>query len=159
MADSGRDRLGIYLNDHLAGSTAGLDLARRAAGEHPGELGRFLSTLADEIAEDRATLEQLIERVGAEPDPLKVAVAWVAEKLGRLKPNGSLFGRSPLTPLIELEALVLGIHGKLALWRALRASEGPHAYDLDVDALIIRAERQEAAVEAFRLQAARDAFA
>ena len=29
---SAQDPLGIYLNDHLAGATAGLELARRVAG-------------------------------------------------------------------------------------------------------------------------------
>ena len=30
------DLLTIYLNDHLAGATAGVELARRAAGENKG---------------------------------------------------------------------------------------------------------------------------
>ena len=35
--------LAIYLNDHLAGSTAGVELARRTAHENDGsELGAFL---------------------------------------------------------------------------------------------------------------------
>jgi hypothetical protein len=33
---SGHDLLGIYLNDHLAGATGGLELARRVAGSHRG---------------------------------------------------------------------------------------------------------------------------
>jgi hypothetical protein len=159
MADSGRDLLAIYLNDHLAGSTLGRDLARRMAKEHPGELGRSMDELSDEIDEDRETLKALMDRVGAKANPTKVAIAWVAEKLARLKLNGAVVGRSPLTPLIELESLALGIHGKGGLWRSLRESDGPHAYGLDLDALIARAESQEAAVEAHRPRAARDAFA
>jgi hypothetical protein len=40
---SGHDLLGIYLNDHLAGATGGLELARRMAASHPdaADDGRF----------------------------------------------------------------------------------------------------------------------
>ena len=31
-----RKLLGIYLNDHLAGSTAGMEVARRSAGSNKG---------------------------------------------------------------------------------------------------------------------------
>ena len=54
--------LAIYLNDHLAGATAGLELARRALEENAGnEYGRFLLTLTQEVAEDRRTLNELME--------------------------------------------------------------------------------------------------
>jgi hypothetical protein len=47
----GHDHLGIYLNDHLAGATGGVGLARRmAASADPGsESARILSTLATEV--------------------------------------------------------------------------------------------------------------
>ena len=42
--------LGIYLNDHLAGSTVGLELAKRARGQNRNNAyGDFLDTLAEEI--------------------------------------------------------------------------------------------------------------
>src|SRR4051794_24209424 len=122
---TGREALAIYLNDHLAGSTLGVELVRRAAHEHAGsELGSFLSGLAREIEDDRETLVRLIAAVGGRPHRYKVALGWTAEKAGRLKLNGSLLQRSPLTPFVELESLALGIHGKLAMWVALRAAFG-----------------------------------
>jgi hypothetical protein len=36
MLGLGDDRLSIYLNDHLAGATAGANLARRAAESNDG---------------------------------------------------------------------------------------------------------------------------
>jgi len=45
---------------------------------------------------------------------------WVLEKAARCKPNGRLFRRSPLSNLIELEGLLLGVQGKAADFRALR---------------------------------------
>ena len=60
------DLLAIYLNDHLAGSTVGVELARRARGSNDGtELGEFLATLAAEIEEDRDTLGEVMGAVGA----------------------------------------------------------------------------------------------
>src|SRR4051812_31853792 len=52
--------LPIYLNDHLAGSTFGRDLARRAAGANRDtELGDFLAELASQIEADRALLKDV----------------------------------------------------------------------------------------------------
>ena len=110
--------LATYLNDHLIGATVGVELVRRAAGENQGsELGAFLSELAREIEDDRETLLALMGELGVKPDRLKVAAGWTSEKLGRLKPNAQLRGYSPLSPLVELEGLLIGIQGKLAMWR------------------------------------------
>ena len=112
--------LATYLNDHLLGSTLGMELVRRAARENKGsELGAFLTGLVGEIEEDRDTLLAVIGELGVKPDHLKVAAGWTGEKLGRLKPNGQLLGYSPLSPLVELEGLLIGIQGKLAMWQAL----------------------------------------
>ena len=51
-------------------------------------------------------------------------MGWTGEKLGRLKLNGQLLGYSPLSRLIELEGLMLGIAGKLAMWIALSSRSG-----------------------------------
>ena len=61
--------------------------------------------------------------LGVRADRLKVVGAWAAEKLGRFKLNGRLVGYSPLSRVVELEALMLGVHGKLALWRSLQELE------------------------------------
>src|SRR5215208_5114195 len=112
--------LATYLNDHLLGSTAGMELARRAARENEGsELGEFLRALSREIEDDRETLLTVMGELGVKSDRAKVAAGWTAEKLGRLKPNAQLRGYSPLSPLVELEGLLMGIHGKLAMWRTL----------------------------------------
>src|SRR4051794_32270094 len=112
--------LATYLNDHLGGATAGVELGRRAARENEGtELGDFLSELAREIEADRQTLEAIMKQLGVKADRAKVAAGWAAEKVGRLKPNAQLRGYSPLSPLVELEGLLVGIQGKLAMWRAL----------------------------------------
>jgi hypothetical protein len=153
--------LATYLNDHYAGATGGLALARRAASENEGsELGAFLSELADEIEADRATLGEIMSALGVGTDRTKVIAARVFERVGRLKPNAQLRGYSPLSPLVELEVLGLGIRGKLALWRALGEVAGTPPLDAEQLAeLAARAERQVADVEARRLEVARSALA
>lgn len=153
--------LAIYLNDHLAGSTAGRELARRAAASNRGsEYGRFLNRIAREIDEDRDTLQAIMRALGVPIDRLKVLGGWGAEKVGRLKLNGRLVGYSPLSRLVELEALALGVRGKLALWRALDllAPDQPEVQRFDLGYLIARAEGQLDELESNRLRAAADAL-
>jgi hypothetical protein len=153
--------LATYLNDHYAGATGGLALARRAASENAGsELGAFLTELADEIEADRATLGEIMSALGVGTDRTKVIAARVFERVGRLKPNAQLRGYSPLSPLVELEVLGLGIRGKLALWRALgEVADTPPLDAEQLAELAARAERQVADVEARRLEVARSALA
>jgi hypothetical protein len=153
--------LGTYLNDHLAGSTAGRELARRAAANNRGSpLGEFLSELAREIEQDRDTLLLLMRRLDVRVDRLKVLGGWTLEKVARLKPNGKLLGYSPLSRLLELEGLTLGVRGKLALWRALSEiqTEQPALAAADLAALQVRAERQLSALQRSCREAAAEAL-
>jgi hypothetical protein len=151
--------LAIYLNDHLAGATAGLELARRALKENrENEYGRFLATLAEEIAQDRRTLIELMERLLIPRSKLKVPAAWALEKVGRLKLNGRIRGYSPLSRLIELEGLAAGIEAKRAMWLTLlqlRAHD-ERLNDVDLESLVARAEDQRQRLEPHRLAAAND---
>jgi hypothetical protein len=137
--------LAIYLRDHFAGATGGVELARRTARQnHGSDFGGPLGAIATEIAEDRARLRAMMRRLGVAPDPLKAGIAWVGEKVARAKPNGELRGYSPLSRLVEIEALITGVSGKLSLWRNLRAHAG-HESRLDpaeLDLLVDRAEAQ-----------------
>src|SRR5919206_583165 len=116
--------LDVYLNDHLAGATTGVELAKRAASSNAGtEYGDVLSEIEHEIAEDRAALVRLMERFDIKQDRIKTTGAYIAEKVGRLKPNAHLTSYSPLSRVVELEFLGLGVTGKLSLWRGLLAAE------------------------------------
>jgi hypothetical protein len=153
------DRLSIYLNDHLAGSTVGIKLASRArANNHGTPLGDYLERLTSEIQSDRQSLEGLMAELGIGRDRPKAFGAWAAEKLGRLKLNGQLRGYSPLSRFLELESLYLGITGKRELWRALQRTFGSDLPGFDFEELGRRAERQAAEVEEHRLEAAPSAL-
>jgi len=155
-----RRLLAIYLNDHLAGATGGVELARRARASNRGaKPGETLAEICAEIEADRATLERVMAQLSVKRNGAKVAGAWVAEKLGRLKLNGRLTGYSPLSHLIELEMLHIGITGKIELWQALEETQAARLTQIDFPALIERADSQRAVVERLRLDAAREAFA
>jgi hypothetical protein len=151
--------LSIYLNDHLAGSTVGVELAKRTLGSNRGTpFEPVLERLAAEIGEDRATLRDIMRALEVGEDPVKKVGAFVAEKAGRLKLNGSWFSYSPLSRLVEFEGLALGVTGKLALWRALRQVGDPRLERFDLAALEARADAQQDAIEEQRREAARIAL-
>lgn len=154
--------LNIYLNDHLAGSIAGLELARRCRSNNQRTpLADFLTDLIADIDADRAELETLMESLGAPKDRLKQIGGWAAEKVGRLKLNGQLAGYSPLSRLVELEGLKMGVTGKLSLWQSLNriSNMDSRLATTDFDTLIKRAEAQIDAIEEHRREAAATAFA
>jgi hypothetical protein len=154
--------LAIYLNDHLAGAAAASDLSRRCLRENRGNaVGDYLEEFFLELAEEREVLEKILDAVGGRPDLLKQAVARLGERLGRLKPNGRLLAYSHLSRLLELEALRLGVEGKLALWRViadLQRTESRLAF-VPTQHLIEQAEAQIAELEVLRRAAAGAAFA
>ena len=141
------DALAIYLNDHLAGSTAGVELA-----------GKIAPDLHPEIAEDRRTLVAVMDRLDVSRDQVKAVAAWGAEHARRLRPGWLLNSR--LRRLEELEVLTLGVTGKLALWEALRhaLAGDPRLAGLDFAALADRARSQLERLEPRRRDAAAAAF-
>jgi len=139
------DHLAIYLNDHLMGSTGGLELFRRVAGNIPE-----VAPIIPEIVEERDHLKALLAAVGGTVDPVKVTAGWAGEKLSRLKLNGGLIRRSPLSDLIELESLVITVSGKRCLWRMLIALDDPRLSRLDE--MLAMAESQLERLEELRLQ-------
>jgi hypothetical protein len=153
------DRLTTYLHDHLAGSTVAIDLLTVLRDEHTGEpIGGLAAELLEEVEADRAVLRGLAERLGAPSNPVKEAAAWLAEKVARAKLHRQVAG--DLGTFEAIEALGLGIQGKLALWRALDrvAAADPRVAGHDFAALAERAREQHARVEEARLELARRAL-
>ena len=156
-----RTLLGIYLNDHLAGATAGAERARHLAHTLRGAAqAGAVEAGATEIAEDRATLLALMKRLGVPVRRYKVCAGWTSEKAGRLKSNGRLVRRSPLSTLLELELLRIGVEGKAAGWQALRrlTDVGEPLDPALLDDLLARARRQQDAPEELRVRQVATAF-
>ena len=151
------EALTAYLNDHLAGSAAGVELAEKLRDNNQGtELGRAMVALHHDISEDRDTLESLLGQLELDRHAVKEAAGWMLEKVSRLRLNPALTGSAELTRLMETEALSLGIEGKLAMWLALKeaAATDPSLAGTDYDRLIERARSQRGALEPHRLAAA-----
>jgi hypothetical protein len=73
--------LGIYLNDHLAGATAGGELARRMARSHQRrDEVALLQRLAAEIVQDRTALLDIMAALGITVRAYKVGAAWIGER-------------------------------------------------------------------------------
>jgi len=155
----GRRLLGIYLNDHLSGAVFAGELIKRALRENRGStFAPFLEELLREVGEDRETLERLMDTLGVRRSGVKRALAVAAERAGRLKLNGLLAGYSPLSRLLELETLTLGVTGKRALWRVLREHDDARLRGFDFDELERRANEQLVELERHRLEASRIAL-
>jgi hypothetical protein len=148
--------LAIYLNDHLAGATLGVELARRlsASNEDDPEFGPALAEVCAEIEADRETLKAVMDRLGVGQGKLKPLAAALGERLGRLKLNGRLWGYSPLSRLDELELLQIGVVGKRRLWRALEHTHSGDLPGFELGALAERASEQLRRLEALHLKAA-----
>ncbi len=158
---AGRGQLATYLNDHLGGSTAGADLAEKVASENEGtELGSFMRGVLTAIEEDRAALEDVMGRVGVETTVVKQAAGRLAERLSRLRMHHTVTGDPGLSRLMELEALILGVTGKLALWQTLQelAPREPRLAGVDFEGLLGRAREQLRGLEEHHRAMAADAF-
>ncbi|MGI8515920.1 MAG: hypothetical protein ACR2NT_12490 [Acidimicrobiia bacterium] len=153
--------LGVYLNDHAAGAIGGIELARRIARSHCRSANaETLARIAADIADDRSALLAVMAKLGIPVRRYKGYVAWAAEKVSRLKFNGRLFSRSPLSGLLELEALLLGVRGKAALWRTLWAltDQDSRLDGEQLETLSGRARQQIDTLERLRMHTALEAF-
>jgi hypothetical protein len=158
MADKAMD---TYLNDHLAGSMLGSDLAEQIRDRNEGTpLGERMEKIAAEIEEDREILVDLMERMGTDKNPVKQVTAWLAEKASRVKLSGATSTDSEVGNLLSLESLTLGVEGKAGLWKVLievRTKYGPLG-ETDLDGLLARAEGQLQMLEDERRTAGSRAF-
>jgi hypothetical protein len=153
--------LATYLNDHLAGSVAALELIDGLLA-HPAEPGdrEFLAGLRQEIEQDQDVLRALLRELGAGESPVRKAAGWFAEKLADMKLKWDDRESGGFRHFEALEGLALGLRGKLALWEALAsvAPAVPVLQRLDLASLARRADTQHAAVETRRKLAAAAVF-
>lgn len=137
--------LQIYLQHHWVGSAGGRDLFERAASSHPDADTRTqLAALTREVEDDRRALRDIADRFGVRQARVQQAAARAGEYVGRLKPNGALKERSPLSDLLELEAMSLGVEGKKRCWLTLlaHAQDEPRLDAAQLQELIRRADGQ-----------------
>jgi hypothetical protein len=155
------ESLAVYLNDHLAGSVAALELIDALTGRvHGTPTEQVLRTVRVEVAADQDVLRAVLDKVGGDESRLKQAAAWLSEKVGQAKLAVAGHRHPDLDVLEGLETLALGIQGKAALWRALGAvvTGNPRLASFQFSSLEARAQAQYDKVEQARLAAARAAL-
>lgn len=120
--DDAASLLALYLRDHDAASAGGVRLVERCQRANVGTpFAAPLADLAVEITQDQAQLRVMLHELGVAPSRVKRAMAWGASNLGALLPNHRLVEYSPLSRVIELEALSSAVMAKVRLWSALAA--------------------------------------
>jgi hypothetical protein len=113
--------LGLYLSDHLTGATAGVSrIGRMAEAFADTPFAAELAQLSAALRRERELLHGLIHDLGVRQRPHRQAAAWLAERAGRLKLNGRIVRRSPLTLVLEAELMRSAVMGKLGGWETLQ---------------------------------------
>jgi len=155
-----KENLEIYLNDHLAGVVVALELLEDLEREGTG-LTRSLTELRADIEADRQELLALMRKLGIEESRSRKVSGWLTEKVARIKMRVDDKASGSLRLLESVEAIALGIHGKLALGLALSAVSEiyPALRSVDYEVLAHRAQEQRQRVEVLRLNAAKAALA
>jgi hypothetical protein len=151
--------LDTYINDHLAGATAGTNLAKIASEEHQtDEHGPFFSEIYAEIRADFDTLQELASALGVEESASKGALAEIGSKV--MAPKFTAGDDDELNAFVTLETLSIGVEGKVCMWKALKTVAGDYSAfeQFDVDELLARAEGQREKIEAQRQRLAPQAL-
>ena len=158
-AGDARRQLRIYLQDHHAGSAAGVTLGKRLQKSHAGsDRQAIIDALVLQIEQDRKQLQAIMKRLDVRPSAVKQALATAATLAGGLKPNGALRGPTPLGRHIEIESLIAGVVAKRSLWESLRAVQHPNLDPAELDVLIDRATTQLDTLRELGDATAREAF-
>ncbi len=128
------DHLITYLNDHLAGSVAGIALAKRCqANNSDAHWGEFLTRLITLLEKEQGNPKKMIDALGSSESTVKKLAGWSAEKLSRLKLNDWLLTSSSLSLLEELEMLVMGLKAQHRMWVVLASHCGNYRQICQVD--------------------------
>ncbi|MCR4514150.1 hypothetical protein [Aeromicrobium sp. 50.2.37] len=146
-----------HVHTHLAGSAAGIDLFGRSAdAQLDPDIGAMVRDIHRELLDERRRLRRMADDLGVGESKALTLAARAGERVGRLKPNGSLTERTDMTDLVELEAMRTAVAGKHAGWQALLSVVDVHpALDrTELEELIAQAEAQQVRLAQAHTQAA-----
>lgn len=152
----------IYLRDHEAAAVGGLQLFRRCAkANQTTQYAAGLERLTIAVQADRDALRNICVQFNVRFSNARRAIAYAGATLVRVKTNGRVFKYSPLSRVIELEALSAGVMSKLRLWESLlrvahdeRRLDAPDLERRIADAhdqlMVLKGLHDEAGDEAFK---------
>ncbi|MDR7385670.1 NAD-dependent epimerase/dehydratase family protein [Promicromonospora iranensis] len=125
-----RELFALYLSDHLTGATAALErmeLMTRSYRDTP--FHAELAEVTEQLRGQRELYRDLMDGLGVPFRRHRQVAAWFAEKSGRLKLNGRVVRRSPMSPVLEVELIRSAILARIGGWQTLRE----HADDIGLD--------------------------
>lgn len=154
------EALVTYLNDHLGGAQIAVQVLEAMRDQHDDPRFRELANaLLPDVQADDQTLRSIAEKIGSGPSKAKQAGGWLLEKFARLKLGHT--GSTNFEMFESLELLVLGVHGKLCLWKAFQAASilDARLREYDFEELIRRAQQQYEQLESERVDLAQTVLA
>ncbi|HEX5215524.1 MAG TPA: hypothetical protein VFV98_08690 [Vicinamibacterales bacterium] len=155
---SAHDYLATYLDDHVAGSAAAIELIERWRARTVSDaITALLEEIEAELRSDQQTLIDLRGRLAGGPGIAKPIAGWFAEKLSRLKLAFVSEAAERFALFESLELLATGIQGKRAMWAVLKelTARQPRLQGVDYGVLILRAQAQYTRVDQVRMDLAR----
>jgi hypothetical protein len=112
--------LSNYLNQHFLGSEGGVNAFRAAADTWKGTAQEAaLLSLCRQVMTDRQDLRNLIEKLGYEVHPLKLAFTQAVRLAGRVNPVNLLRKQQAGMAQVELDVLAGMLRAKLSMWETL----------------------------------------
>lgn len=124
------DLFGLYLSDHFTGATVGLErMELMAQNYRDTPFDAELAEVTEQLRAERELYRDLLDTLQVPRRLHRQAAAWVAERAGRLKLNGRLVERSPMTAVLETELMRSAVLGKIGGWQTLQE----HAAELGLD--------------------------
>lgn len=150
---------GKYLNEHLSGSHAALNLLGALVKGHPAAAGVYMGLHAS-IRHNRLALEGLMASAGIRQARTMEMTARIASHLALLRFRSHGLEHGCLGLVEALEALELGVEGQMMLWRGLKQHQEKVQpwKGADFEALLGSAAEQKALVENLRTDALRQVF-
>lgn len=153
----GGSPLAHHVHLHLAASAATLDLFGRSEGALlDPDTRNVVGEIRGELQEGHRALQSMAAALGVGESRVLTLAARAGERLGRLKPNGSLTQRTDLTDVVELEAMRTAVTGIRAGWQALLSVTDVHPVldQLELQELVGRSEDHQSRLAAAHTRAA-----
>ncbi|MBC7841612.1 MAG: hypothetical protein H7099_04845 [Gemmatimonadaceae bacterium] len=138
---------------------AGIEAMERLSdAQHDTPLGRALDVLRHGAQHDQDVLRELLLAIDVAERSTHKTLAWIGEKMSRMKLGAESEAEADVSSFEALEALTLGFHGRIALWSML-AKIGPDLRStFDFDGLSKQVQAHLTVLEQYRLEAGQEAF-
>ncbi|MFC6152172.1 hypothetical protein [Nocardioides yefusunii] len=114
------DPVSTYVQIHLAGAAAGIDLfAHAAAHVDDAAASEVIDAIRADLIGERRQLLGMAHRLGASDPHILSSAARLGTLAARVSPRGLWSSHTPVADLMRIEALLAAVTGKIAGWDSL----------------------------------------